>query len=116
MKAYAVHAIAIGGARTKEHYKPAHYPYLFQNRLPLLWQRDDDYIYGVPERAAGLARVVRSSDLVKHPPANGIDVVELRPFVAALDDSTRPMPRTTWIGTHTARMYGVLALDHGISA
>ncbi len=52
---------------------------------------------------------------MKHPPANGIDVVELRTFVAALDDSTLPILRTTWIGTNTARMDGVLGPDHVIS-
>jgi len=115
MKAYAVHAIAIGGPRSKEHYKPANFPYRFQNRLLLLWQHDDDYIYAVPERVQGLARVVRSSDLVRHPPENGIDVTELRPFVAALDDSTLPIVRTTWMGPNTARMEGVVGPDHLIS-
>jgi hypothetical protein len=115
MKAYAVHAIGIGGPRSKEHYKPANFPYRFQNRLPLLWQRDDDYIYAVPERAPGLARVVRSSDLIRHPPENGIDVPELRPFVAALDDPTLPILKTTWMGPNTARMDGVLTPDHVIS-
>jgi len=115
MKAYAVHAIAIGGPVSKEHYKPAAYPNRFQNRLPLLWQRDDDYIYGVPERTPGLARVVRSRDLVKHPPANGIDVAELRPFVRALDDAALPMVKTTWTGPNKARIEGILTADHVIS-
>ena len=59
--------------------------------------------------------MVRSSDLVKHPPANGIDVGELRAFVAALDDSTLPILRTNWIGADAARMDGVLGPDHVIS-
>ncbi len=115
MKAYAVHAIALGGPASKEPYKPAAYPNRFQNRLPLLWQRGDDYIYGVPERTPGLARVVRSSDLVQRPPVNGIDVAELRPFVAALEDSTLPMIKTNWTGPNTARIDGILGPDQLIS-
>jgi uncharacterized membrane protein YfhO len=69
----------------------------------------------VPERVPGLARVVRSSDLIRHPPENGIDVPELRPFVAALDDPTLPIVKTTWMGPNTARMDGVLSPDHVIS-
>jgi hypothetical protein len=115
MKAYAVHAVPIGGPQSREHYKPVRYPYRFRNRLALLWQRDDDYIYRVPERAPGLARVVRANDLVKHPPENGIDVAGLRPFVAALDDPTLPILRTSWMGPNTARMDGVLDADQVVS-
>jgi hypothetical protein len=115
MKAHAVHAIALGGPQTREQYKAFHFPDRFQGRLSLLWQQGDDYIYRVPARASGLARVVRRGDLVVHPPANGIDVQELRRFVEALDNSGLPVVQTMWEGTNQATISGTLEPGHVIS-
>ncbi len=102
MKAYAVHAVAIGGPQSREWYKDFKFPDRFRDRLPLAWSSGDDFIYRVPERVSGLARVVRKSDLVTHPPVNGIDVSEMRPFVAALDDPSLPVASWQWHDTNTA--------------
>jgi hypothetical protein len=94
MKAFAVHAVSIGGPQSREAYKDFAFPYRFRGRLEQLWSSGDDFIYRVPERVRGLARVVRPGDVVKRAPSNGIDVAELRPFVAALDDPS--LPTATW--------------------
>lgn len=111
MKIFAVHAVAIGGPRSREAYRDFAFPDRFAGRLPLLWSSGDDFIYGVPERVAGLARVVRLKDVVRDPPANGIDVAEIRPFVAALDDSTLPAASWRWNDTDSASAYAVTTPD-----
>ncbi len=115
LKAYAVHAIAIGGPHSREHYKDARYPYRFEGRLPLVWQQGDDRIYRVPERVGGLARVAPVDAVVKHAPQDGIDVTELRRFVAALDDPALPVVETSWQGPDRALLRGSLAPNEAIS-
>ena len=111
LKAWAAAAIQIGGPNTTNVYKDYQFPYRFKNVLPLAWSRGDDYIYLVPERTEGLARAVRAKDLIVHPPANGIDVVELRPFVAALDDPSLPLAHFAWKDANHAVIAGSLAPD-----
>jgi hypothetical protein len=115
LKAWAVQAVGIGGPASREAYKAYQYPKRFEGRLPLLWKNGDDFIYRVPEHAAGLARVVRAGDLVRHAPENGIDVKELRPFVAALDDPSLPVASFEWRGSSAARIAGVLTPDEAVS-
>jgi hypothetical protein len=68
-------------------------------------------VYRVPERTPGLARVVRRRDVIAHAPANGIDVTELRPFVAALDDPSLPLSKFEWQDADDARITGTLTPD-----
>jgi len=115
MKAFAVEAFAAGGPASREHYHSFQFPYRFRGKLPLVWQNGDDFIYRVPERTPGLARVVRTRDLVKHPPENGIDVAEIRPFVAALDDPALPIASTRWQNPNHARIIANMNRDQAIS-
>jgi hypothetical protein len=115
MKAYAVHAVAIGGPQSREWYKGFKFPYRFRDRLPLAWSNGDDYVYRVPERVSGLARVVRKGDPVRHPPVNGIDVAEMRPFVAALDDPSLPAASWQWKNTNTASIRATLTPEQVIA-
>jgi hypothetical protein len=111
MKAYAVHAVAVGGLQSREYYKGFQFPNRFDGTLPAVWRDGDDRIYLVPERSRGIARVVHSADLVIRPPENGIDVTELRPFVAAFDDPGLPQVETFWEGANRASIKGRLGPD-----
>ncbi|HVW87356.1 MAG TPA: hypothetical protein VHB50_21865 [Bryobacteraceae bacterium] len=115
MKAFAVQAVAIGGRSSREYYKPFQFPYRFRGKLPLLWASGDDYIYRVPERAPDLARVVRISDVVTHLPENGIDVRELRPFVAALDNPALPVASWRWTGVNSGIARADMRSDQAMS-
>ena len=115
LKAWGADAIQIGGPNTANVYHDYQFPNRFRNVLPLVWSRGDDYVYRVPERTEGLARVVRARNLVTHKPVNGIDVTELRPFVAALDDPELPQSRFEWQGDNAAKITGVLAPDQVLS-
>lgn len=53
MKAMAVHAVAIGGPKSREAYHDFAYPYRFDGHLQLAWVNGDDYIYRVPARDPG---------------------------------------------------------------
>ncbi len=111
MKAWAVRAVAIGGPGSGEAYRSIVFPYRFHNKLQLAWSSGDDYIYWVPQRTPGLARVVRERDLVTKPPMHGLDLGELRPFVAALDDPALPVASLRWQGPSDALVRGVLTPD-----
>lgn len=111
LKAWAADAIQIGGPKTADSYHDYQFPDRFKGILPLVWSQGDDYVYRVPERTKGLARVVRPRDLMKHPPVNGIDVTELRPFVAALDDPSLPQSKFDWQGVNAAKITGSLTPD-----
>jgi hypothetical protein len=115
MKAWAVQAVAIGGPASREAYKAFQFPRRFEGRLPLLWSRGDDFIYRVPARAPGLARVVRAADLVRDAPENGIDARQLRPFVAALEDESLPLASFEWRGANAAHIEGVLQPEQVLS-
>jgi hypothetical protein len=115
LKAEAAQAIAIGGPNSRDAYSEFKYPYRFKDRLPVVWSDGDDSIYRIPERAPGLARVVHSADIVRHPPVSGVDVTELRPFVAALDDPALPVASFAWVDSNTARVNGILAPGQAIS-
>jgi hypothetical protein len=111
LKAWAANAIQMGGPQTANAYKDFLFPNRFRGALPIAWSRGDDVVYLVPNRAKGLARVVRARDLVQHPPVNGVDVKELRPFVQALDDRSLPQARFHWQDPNTASISGTFAPD-----
>lgn len=109
LKAYAVQFISVGGPASREFYKEYKFPRRFDGHLPAVWREGDDVIYRVPERAPGLARVVRAGDLVRRPPVNGIDDTELRLFVSALDDPSLPLADFSWLDPNSAHVTGNLA-------
>lgn len=115
LKAFAAGAVHLGGPASADFYKDFHFPDRFKGVLPLAWQRGDDYVYRVPERTRGLARVVRIEDLVRRAPANGIDVTELRPFVQALDDTSLPVARFHWQGSNMAVLSGTISRGQAVS-
>ncbi len=115
LKAWAAAAIQIGGPKTADVYHDFLFPDRFRSLLAIVWSHGDDYVYRVPERTEGLARVVRRRDLIRNAPANGIDVAELRPFVAALEDPALPPAHFEWRGTNNAAVTGSFAPDQVIS-
>lgn len=76
--------------------KPFAHPEKFQGLLPVLWRREDDTIYAVPQRTKSLAHVVPESAIVKRQPINGLDTDDVARYVAALDDPTLPADVMTW--------------------
>lgn len=115
LKAFGVQAVAVGGPNSGEHYKPFVNPGKFAGLLPQIWRDNDDYIYSVPSRSASLAHVVRPEDPVSVAPENGLDVAQIREYVAALEDQTLPEAEMRWTSRHSARIVADLKKEHVVS-
>ena len=102
LKAYGIHAIATGGRRSREFYRPIRDPDKFRGLLPELWREGDDAIFGVPHRTDSLARIVPRAALPYKKPENALDVKPLRAYVAALDDPRNPLATFQWRNRHHA--------------
>jgi hypothetical protein len=96
LKALGAHAISVPGTGSKESYTPFAHPHKFGGVLPVLWHEEDDTIYEVPSRSESLAHLVPEEALVRHMPDNGLDVGEMRRYVAALDDPGIPDAPLSW--------------------
>lgn len=100
LKASGARMVAVTGPRSTEMFHPFRNPAKFNGILPELWRDGDDAIYGIPGPEPSLAHVIAREELVSRPPQNGIDVEPLRPYVAALDDTSRPVANMTWLNNH----------------
>jgi hypothetical protein len=103
MKALGVHAVEVSGPSSTEGYKPFAKPQRFEGVLEPLWRDGDNVLYRVGDHA-GLARIVPRGALVFRPPAHGLDLDPLRPYVAALDDWRMPRADFRWETAHSARI------------
>jgi len=115
LKAFAVKAVAMGGPKSRGYSRDFAFPYEFKGKLTGIFESGDDAMYLVPQRAPSIARVVRTSDLVKHAPESGVDVKELRPFVAALDNDALPMANFHWTGINSATAFAVMEPKQAMS-
>ncbi len=102
LDAFGVDAVAAGGPRSREFYKPFRNPRKFEAVLPELWRDGDDVIYRVPRRSASLAHVLPPAGLAPRPPAGGLDIGPVRRYVEALDDPAYPLARMSWRTRHSA--------------
>jgi hypothetical protein len=82
LKAYGVNLIGVTDAESTEAYKAFAHPLKFQG-LDLIWSEPGAYLYHLSHLT--LVQVIRAEELVRHTPANGLDVDELRTYVAALE-------------------------------
>jgi hypothetical protein len=102
LKAFGAQAVAVPGPGSPEYWKPFTWPRKFDGMLPVLWRQDDTTIYRVPQPSAGLAHVVPRDSPVRRKPVHGLDVEEVRGFVAALDDPAAPPADLQWQGSRRA--------------
>lgn len=109
LKAFGVQAVAAGGKASREYYHPFLNGAKFAGVLPELYRDGDDAVYAVPLRSASLAHVMGRDKLVVHRPVNGIDLVELRRYVEALDDPALPEAQFVWRTQHSAEVLADLA-------
>jgi hypothetical protein len=102
LKAFGAQAVVVPGPQSPEFWKPFANPRKFDGVLPLLLRESDTSIYLVSDRPFSLAHVLRPEALVHHAPVNGLDIGELRRFVAALDDPADPPATLNWKGNNKA--------------
>ena len=101
LKSFGVRAVMVGGAHSREVYKPFHNPHKFAGRLKELWRDGDDVIYEV-SGSSSLAHVMKREDLAPRTPAGGVDVDPLRPYVAALENAAWPVAEFRWLAPSRA--------------
>jgi hypothetical protein len=102
LRIYGCDAVIVSGPASQEQFKPYTYPRKFDGVLPVLWRESDVTIYAVPRRSRSLARVVRQADLARRFPPDASRLVELQPFLTALDDPGLPPANFQWLGTRQA--------------
>jgi hypothetical protein len=102
LQALGTHAVAVPGPKSPDAWKPFLHPRKFEGVLPVLWREDDTTIYRVPQVSAELVHVMRPAQLVSHRPVHGLDVAELRTYVAALEDPSAPPATLEWEGPNRA--------------
>ena len=105
LQAYGVQQVAVAGPRSTEPYHAMAHPWKFEGKLEQLWRDGmDDVIYRVPQRSRSLAHIVQPAELVATPPANGIDLAPLTPYLNAIQDPHRPEAPMEWLSNHEARI------------
>ncbi len=114
LKAFGAQAVAVPGPQSPEYWKPFAHPRKFDGVLPVLWREDDTTIYRVPQVSASLAHVMRPEQLVRRRPFDGVDVEELRQYVAALDNPPAPAS-FEWRGANQAAIRARLEPGQAIS-
>jgi hypothetical protein len=102
LKAFGVGAVAVGGPRSREHYKTFRNPRKFDGLLPEVWRDGDDAIYRVPRRSNSLAHVMRAADLPSRRPVHGLDIEPVQRYVAALENRSYPSAEMRWRNRHSA--------------
>lgn len=100
LKAFGARAVVVPGSGSPEYWHPFHNPRQFDGVLPAVWRERDTAAYQVSNGPWSLAHVIRPEDLVTHAPVNGLDVGELRRYVAAIEDPAAPQATVTWRGNN----------------
>ena len=115
LKAYSIHAVAVGGPESKEFWHSFTAPKKFEGVLPVLWHEDGVTIYRVPQRSDSLARVIPASAVTTRNALGVMPMDDLAKYVAALDDSSMPLSEFRWDGLRRAVIRAPLGKDHVIS-
>jgi len=100
LKAFGCDSIVGGDAASGEHYHPYAHPEKL-HALEEIWRDGPEVIYDVPRARRSLAHVVRSGDLPREaPPA--YDTKPLEPFLAVIEDPSRPAAAFRWRNSSAA--------------
>lgn len=115
LKAFGCGAVTVPDAESNDHYHAMLHPAKFDRLLPLLWRDGGDSIYQVPLRSASLAHVVPSSAIVARRPMNGLDVDQVRRYVAALEDPAVSLAALSWKNPERGQIRASVAPGNVIS-
>jgi hypothetical protein len=103
LKGLGVEYVVVHGPRSREHWKDFKNPQKFEGLLEAVWRQGDDVIYRLP--FSSLAHLVRPDELPPYPPIHGY-IYFLKPYVAALEDASRPKLTATWRGANELEVAG----------
>lgn len=111
-------AIVVHGKRSQEIYHAIRADRKFAGLLPVLHDSgEDDYIYRVPRRFPGLARVVEARRMDALPPIPWIEENEghLRAYAEALEKGPDAEAASRWLGPRVMRIHARLGEGHSIA-
>ncbi|HEV8039002.1 MAG TPA: hypothetical protein VGP62_09075 [Bryobacteraceae bacterium] len=111
LRAYGVEAIAVGGPNSREVFKPFRHPDVFATAFSEAMHAGDDAVYWVPGRDASLAHVTAHPNLVRHQPANGLDIAETQVYVQSLNTPAN----FRWTSRHSAEIQATLRPEQVVS-
>ena len=106
---------AVGGANSREFFKPYNDPEKFDGVLEEFWRRGDDVIYRVPRRSTSLAHVIEPADRVAKEPEDALDVEPITAFVKALENRELPAAKFRWKSPYEAEITATLRLPQFIA-
>lgn len=115
LKALGAHAFSVPGPLSDPYYHSFTHPERFEGHFPVLWRESDTTVYGVPTRSSSLAHVLPATSLVRHFPINGLDIGEMTPYVAALENPAFPEASFRWLNRHSASIQATLVPGQVIS-
>jgi hypothetical protein len=96
LQTMGIHAIVVNGPESNDEYKDYQKPERFENFLPVLHRERGDTIYGIPQRSASLAHVIR--------PEEAPSDRDRSRYVAAIEDPARPEAACDWLAAGRARI------------
>ena len=102
LKALGVEYVVVHGPQSKEYYRDFHDPGRLESALPLVFREGADSIYSLPPRP--LAHLVSREELPEKDAQARPWVLE--PYVAAMEDASRPALRARWSGASTLAVDG----------
>jgi hypothetical protein len=111
LRAYGVQAIAVGGANSREMYKPFQHPDVFASAFPQATHDGDDAVYWVPARSASLAFVMARESVVRKQPIHGRDIAETQTYVQSLNVPAK----FRWTSRHSAQIQATARPEQVVS-
>jgi len=111
LRAYGVQAIAVGGANSREMYKPFQHPDVFASAFPQATHDGDDAVYWVPARSASLAFVMARESVVRKQPIHGRDIAKTQTYVQSLNVPAK----FRWTSRHSAEIQATARPEQVVS-
>lgn len=115
LEALGAQALVVSGPRSTEEYKAVRDPERYAALLPVLDRVNGDTIYGVPQRNASLAHVLRPGEAPPVHVSQEISQAELVRYAGAIEDQARPEASFEWLDPGRARIRAALRRDDLVS-
>jgi len=110
LKSLGTEYVVVHGPNSREYYRDFYRTQRISSTLPAVFHIEDDIIYHLPVRS--LAHLLRSEELPAADPVVHPD--SLQPYVAAIEDASRPLLTVEWHDTTHVSVSGPVPLAHTV--
>jgi hypothetical protein len=115
LEALGANALVASGPQSTEEYKEIQAPERFEALLQVLDREHGDTVYGVPQRSASLAHVLRPGEATPLHASHEVAQAEVIRYAGAIEDDSRPAAGFEWLGPTAARIRTTLRRDDLVS-